>query len=167
MFPSQETGFHTWMFSWASEALMSRRNLTSSRWYLPILIEFRANSQTISYPATCRKSNFIPPPFFFFFPEIKKSIPSSSKWFCNGESTWSSGSTAFRWQLLDQHNTPGQHNWQRLDGCHSDSPAKRVPLSHYIWWRVEMPQPKWGKAPSVVINSRGSGFRRTSILWVF
>ena len=93
---------------------MSRRNLTSSRWCLPILVEFRANSQTISYPATCRKSNFIPPPFF---PEIKKkSIPSSSKLLCSGESTWGSGSTACRWQPLGQHSIPGQHNWPGLDG---------------------------------------------------
>ena len=154
------------MFSWASGALMSRRKLTSSRWYLPILIEFRANSQTISYPATCRKSNFIPP---LFSPEIKKKKINTQLFKMILQWRVPLEPQKHTVQVTAPGPTPPPRAAQLAKSgwiCYSDSPAKTVPLSHYIWWMVEMPQPKWGKAPSVVINSRGSGFRRAIILWV-
>lgn len=104
VFPSQATCLHTWMFAWTSRAFMSGRNLTSSRWYSLILIEFRANSQK---PSNIQPSAGRASPFHLLFPEIwKKSITSSPKLFCNGASTWSNRSTRFRWQPLDKHSIP-------------------------------------------------------------
>lgn len=70
VFPSQATCLHTWMFAWTSRAFMSRRNLTSSRWYLLILIEFRANSQKpLNIQAFAGRATS----FHLLFPEIWKN----------------------------------------------------------------------------------------------
>ena len=94
---------------------MSRRKLTSSRWHLPILIEFRANSQTISYPATCRKSNFIPP--LFSTGKKKKKINTQLfKMILQWRVPLEPQKHTAQVTALDQHSLPGQHNWQSLDG---------------------------------------------------